>query len=130
MKPTVADHIAAFLADRGVEIVFGLCGHTNISAPGGPGARRAPRFVTARHEQVAAHAADGYARASGKPGVVLLHVGPGLTNAVTGVATASFDSIPLLVIAGDVPTYYEGRGPTRSSTCDATPTSCPCTSHS
>ena len=67
--------------------------------------------MTSRHEQVAAHAADGYARASGEPGVVLLHVGPGLTNAVTGVATASFDSIPLLVIAGDVPTYYEGRGP-------------------
>ena len=70
-----------------------------------------PRFVTTRHEQVAAHAADGYARASGRPGVVLLHVGPGMTNAVTGVATASFDSVPLLVIAGDVPSYYEGRGP-------------------
>ncbi len=111
MKPTVADHIAAFLVDRGVEIVFGLCGHTNISVLAALERAGAPRFVTARHEQVAAHAADGYARASGKPGVVLLHVGPGLTNAVTGVATASFDSIPLLVIAGDVPTYYEGRGP-------------------
>ena len=46
-----------------------------------------------------------------RPGVVLLHVGPGMTNAVTGVATAAFDSVPLLVIAGDVPSYYEGRGP-------------------
>ena len=71
----------------------------------------APRFITTRHEQVAAHAADGYARASGRPGVVLLHVGPGMTNATTGVATAAFDSVPLLVIAGDVPSYYEGRGP-------------------
>ena len=111
MKPTVADHIAAFLVDRGVEIVFGLCGHTNISVLAALHRAGAPRFVTSRHEQVAAHAADGYARASGEPGVVLLPVGPGLTNAVTGVATASFDSIPLLVIAGDVPTYYEGGDP-------------------
>ena len=108
---TASDHIAAFLVDRGVEVVFGLCGHTNISLLAALERAGAPRFVTTRHEQVAAHAADGYARASGKPGVVLLHVGPGMTNAVTGVATASFDSIPLLVIAGDVPSYYEGRGP-------------------
>ena len=111
MKPTVADHIATFLAHRGVEQVFGLCGHTNISLLAAFARRGAPRFVTTRHEQVAAHAADGYARSSGRPGVVLLHVGPGLTNATTGVATAAFDSIPLLVIAGDVPSYYEGRGP-------------------
>ena len=111
MKPTVADHIATFLVDRGVEQVFGLCGHTNISVLAAFARRGAPRFVTTRHEQVAAHAADGFARAAGRPGVVLLHVGPGITNATTGVATAAFDSIPLLVIAGDVPTYYEGRGP-------------------
>ena len=111
MRMTAADHIAGFLTDRGVELVFGLCGHTNISLLAALERAGAPRFVTTRHEQVAAHAADGYARASGKPGVVLLHVGPGMTNAVTGVATASFDSVPLLVIAGDVPSYYEGRGP-------------------
>jgi acetolactate synthase-1/2/3 large subunit len=103
--------VAAFLGDRGVELVFGLCGHTNISLLAALERRRVPRFVTTRHEQVAAHAADGYARASDRPGVVLLHVGPGITNAVTGVATAAFDSVPLLVIAGDVPSYYEGRGP-------------------
>ena len=111
MKPSVADHVAGFLADRGVELIFGLCGHTNISLLAALERRQAPRFVTARHEQIAAHAADGYARTSGRPGVVLLHVGPGVTNAVTGVATAAFDSVPLLVIAGDVPSYYEGRGP-------------------
>ncbi len=111
MRMTAADHVASFLTDRGVELVFGLCGHTNISLLAALERAGAPRFVTTRHEQVAAHAADGYARASGRPGVVLLHVGPGMTNAVTGVATASFDSIPLLVIAGDVPSYYEGRGP-------------------
>ncbi len=77
VKPTVADHVAAFLVDRGVEQVFGLCGHTNISLLAAFERLGAPRFVTTRHEQVAAHAADGYARASGQPGVVLLHVGPG-----------------------------------------------------
>lgn len=111
MKPTVADHVAAFLAERGVEYVFGLCGHTNISLLAALERRGGPRFVTVRHEQVAGHAADGYARTTGKPGVALLHVGPGMTNAVTGVATAAFDSVPMLVIAGDVPSYYEGRGP-------------------
>lgn len=111
MHPTVADHVAAFLGDRGVEQVFGLCGHTNISVLAALERRGSPRFITTRHEQVAAHAADGYARAAGRPGVVLLHVGPGITNAATGVATAAFDSVPLLVIAGDVPSYYEGRGP-------------------
>ena len=111
MKSTVADHIARFLVVRGVERVFGLCGHTNISLLAALERQGAPRFITTRHEQVAAHAADGQARATGRPGVVLLHVGPGVTNAATGVATAAFDSIPLLVIAGDVPSYYEGRGP-------------------
>ena len=57
------------------EQVFGLCGHTNISLLAALERHGAPRFVTTRHEQVAAHAADGYARASGRPGVVLLHVG-------------------------------------------------------
>lgn len=111
MKPTVADHIAQFLADRDVDRVFGLCGHTNISLLAALERQRHPAFTTTRHEQVAAHAADGYARASGRPGVVIVHVGPGMTNATTGVATAAFDSVPLIVIAGDVPSYYEGRGP-------------------
>lgn len=111
MTLTVADHIAAFLRDRQVDLVFGLCGHTNISLLAALERGGGPRFITTRHEQVAAHAADGYARASGKPGVVILHVGPGLTNATTGVATAALDSVPLVVIAGDVPTYFENRGP-------------------
>src|SRR5688572_15368514 len=111
MRPTVADHVTRFLLARGVDRVFGLCGHTNISLLAAFERQGAPRFITTRHEQIAAHAADGYARASGRPGVLLLHVGPGLTNAATGVATAAFDSVPMLVIAGDVPSYYEGRGP-------------------
>ena len=111
MTDIVADHIAAFLRDRDVDLVFGLCGHTNISLLAALERGGGPRFVTTRHEQVAAHAADGHARTTGKPGVVILNVGPGLTNATTGVATAALDSVPMLVIAGDVPTYYENRGP-------------------
>src|ERR1044072_9102191 len=69
------------------------------------------RFVNTRHEQIAAHAADGYARARRKTGVVLSHLGPGLTNAATGVANAALDSIPMVVIAGDVPSHYYGKHP-------------------
>ena len=62
-----------------------------------------------RHEQGAAHAADGYARTSGKPGVVLVTSGPGITNAVTGIATANMDSIPMVVISGQVPSPLIGN---------------------
>jgi acetolactate synthase-1/2/3 large subunit len=110
MNVTAAEALAAQLESYGVEYVFGTCGHTNIALLDAL-SRTGIRFVIGRHEQTAAHAADGYARASGKPGVLLLHVGPGMMNAVTGVATAALDSIPLIAIAGDVPTYYAGRHP-------------------
>lgn len=110
MSVTAAEALAAQLESYGVEYVFGTCGHTNIALLDAL-SRTGIRFVIGRHEQTAAHAADGYARASGKPGVLLLHVGPGMMNAVTGVATAALDSIPLIAIAGDVPTYYAGRHP-------------------
>jgi len=102
--------LAEYLERLGVEVIFGLCGHTNIAFLDALGKSRI-RFITSRHEQVAAHAADGYARASGKPGVLLTHLGPGLTNATTGVANAALDSIPMVVIAGDIPSYYYGRHP-------------------
>jgi len=102
--------LAEYLERIGVEVIFGLCGHTNIAFLDAVGKSRI-RFVSARHEQVAAHAADGYARASGKVGVLLTHLGPGLTNATTGVANAALDSIPMVVISGDVPSYYYGRHP-------------------
>ena len=100
-----------YLELLGVEVVFGLCGHTNIAVLDALSKNRKVRFITTRHEQTAAHAADGYARASGKVGVLLSHLGPGLTNAATGVANAALDSIPMVVIAGDVPSYYYGRHP-------------------
>jgi acetolactate synthase-1/2/3 large subunit len=102
--------LAEYLERLGVDVIFGLCGHTNIALLDAIGKSRI-RFVSTRHEQVAAHAADGYARASGKPGVLLTHLGPGLTNATTGVANAALDSIPMVVIAGDIPSYYYGRHP-------------------
>jgi acetolactate synthase-1/2/3 large subunit len=107
---TAADALVAQLVDYGVEYIFGTCGHTNIALLDAIG--RSPiTFVIARHEQTAAHAADGYARATGAPGVVLLHVGPGMMNAVTGVATAALDSVPLVAISGDIPSYMYGRHP-------------------
>jgi len=105
-----AYQIADYLEQLGVEVVFGLCGHTVIGMLDALGKSRV-RFVTTRHEQIAAHAADGYARVTGKPGVVLSHLGPGLTNAATGVANAALDSIPMVVIAGDVQSYFYGRHP-------------------
>ena len=99
-----------YLERLGVEVVFGLTGHTVIGLLDALGRSRI-RFVTTRHEQVAAHAADGYARATGRPGVLLTHLGPGLTNAATGVANAALDSIPMVVIAGDVQSYFHGRHP-------------------
>lgn len=105
-----AYQLVEYLERLGVEVIFGLTGHTIIAMLDALG-RSKVRFITTRHEQVAAHAADGYARASGKPGVLLTHLGPGLTNAATGVANAALDSIPLVVIAGDVPSYYFGRHP-------------------
>ena len=83
MRSTVADHVARFLVDRGVEQAFGLCGHTNISLLAALERNGGPRFVTARHEQVAAHAADGYARVTGRPGCAVVTAGPGTTDAVT-----------------------------------------------
>jgi len=102
--------LTEYLERLGVEVIFGLCGHTVIALLDALGKSNI-RFVSFRHEQLAAHAADGYARASGKPGVLLTHLGPGLTNAATGVANAALDSIPMVVIAGDVPSYYYGRHP-------------------
>jgi acetolactate synthase-1/2/3 large subunit len=99
-----------YLERLGVEVIFGLCGHTVIGFLDALGKSKI-RFISVRHEQVAAHAADGYARASGKVGVLMTHLGPGLTNAATGVANAALDSIPMVVIAGDIPSYYYGRHP-------------------
>ena len=108
--PTVAEQLVGYLERRGVRHVFGLCGHTNIAVLAAMSASKI-EFVNVRHEQIAAHAADGYARVTGRASVVLSHLSPGLTNAATGVANAALDCIPMVVIAGDVPSHYYGRHP-------------------
>jgi acetolactate synthase-1/2/3 large subunit len=110
MKELVSKQLVRYLERRGVEHVFGLCGHTNIAVLAAMSESKL-KFINTRHEQVAAHIADGYARASKKTAVILSHLGPGLTNASTGVANAALDSIPLVVIAGDVPSHYYGKHP-------------------
>src|SRR6201996_297565 len=111
MKQLVSKQLVKYLEDRGVRHIFGLCGHTNIAFLTELGKSDKIRFVNTRHEQVAAHAADGYARVTRKASVVLSHMGPGLTNAATGVATAALDSIPMVVIAGDIPSHFYGNHP-------------------
>jgi acetolactate synthase I/II/III large subunit len=110
MQELISEQLVRYLERRGVEHVFGLCGHTNIAVLAAMADSKLT-FINTRHEQVAAHIADGYARASKKTAVILSHLGPGLTNASTGVANAALDSIPLVVIAGDVPSHYYGKHP-------------------
>ena len=107
---TVAEHLVDFLERRDVKHVFGLCGHTNIAVLAAM-AESPIDFITVRHEQIASHAADGYARITGRASVVLSHLSPGLTNCATGVANAAMDCIPMVVIAGDIPTHYYGKHP-------------------
>ena len=107
---TVAEHLVEYLQHRDVKHVFGLCGHTNIAVLAAM-ADSPLDFITVRHEQIASHAADAYARVIGKASVVLSHLSPGLTNCATGVANAALDCIPMVVIAGDIPTHYYGKHP-------------------
>ena len=110
-KDLISHQLVKYLEARGVRHVFGLCGHTNIAVLAALAKSRKIKFINTRHEQIAAHAADGYARATRKASVLLTHLSPGLTNAATGVANAALDSIPMVVIAGDVPTHYYGKHP-------------------
>ncbi|MGE5668669.1 MAG: thiamine pyrophosphate-binding protein [Betaproteobacteria bacterium] len=111
MKDLISNQLVKYLEARGIEHVFGLCGHTNIAVLAALSKSRKIKFINTRHEQIAAHAADGYARAKKETSVVLSHLGPGLTNAATGVANAALDSVPMVVIAGDVPSHYFGKHP-------------------
>lgn len=96
---TVGEALIAILEARGVDVVFGIPGVHTVELYRGLAASRI-RHVTPRHEQAAGFMADGYARVSGRPGVCLLITGPGLTNALTPIAQARADSVPLLIITG------------------------------
>ncbi len=93
-----------FLEDEGVEFIFGYPGGAVLHIYDEIYRRQKIKHILVRHEQGATHMADGYARATGKVGVVLVTSGPGATNAVTGIATAHMDSIPMVVLTGQVPT--------------------------
>ncbi len=106
---TGADIIVRFLQDEGVEHLFGYPGGAVLHIYDAIYKQDKVKHILVRHEQAATHAADGYARSTGKPGVVLVTSGPGATNAVTGIATAYMDSIPMVVITGQVPTALIGN---------------------
>src|SRR5277367_6309889 len=113
MKPeepatTGADLLVKALIDEEVEVVFGYPGGAVLPIYDSLFKQNRLRHILVRHEQAAVHAAEGYARSTGKVGVVLVTSGPGATNAVTGLTDAMLDSIPLVCITGQVPTHLIG----------------------
>ncbi len=106
---TGAEIVIRCLKAEGVEFIFGYPGGAVLHIYDAIFKQKDVKHILVRHEQGALHAADGYARATGKPGVALVTSGPGVTNAVTGIATAYMDSIPMVVITGQVPTRAIGE---------------------
>ena len=109
MEITGAEIFVRSLEAEGVETIFGYPGGAVLHIYDALYTQDKVQHILVRHEQAATHAADGYARSSGKPGVVIVTSGPGATNAVTGIATAYMDSIPLVVFTGQVPTHLIGN---------------------
>ena len=115
------------LADQGVEVVFGYPGGAVLPLYDEIFKQNRIRHVLVRHEQAAVHAAEGYARSTGKVGVVLVTSGPGATNAVTGLTDALMDSIPVVCLTGQVPTHLIGNDAFQEA--DTTGITRPCTKH-
>ena len=116
MKKSGAQIICESMIEEGVEVIFGFPGGAILPFYDTLAQYPQIRHILVRHEQGAAHAADGYARTTGKVGVCLATSGPGATNLVTGVANAYMDNIPLLVLTGQVPTSIYGKGTFQDST--------------
>ena len=108
MKLAGNDMLIQSLVNEGVEYIFGYPGGAALHIYDAIFNQNELQHILVRHEQGATHAADGYARATGKPGVVLVTSGPGATNAITGIATAFMDSIPMIVISGQVASHLIG----------------------
>ena len=108
-KTTGAEAVLRVLEDLGVDVIFGYPGGAVLPIYDALFQRNSIRHILVRHEQAAVHAAEGYARSTGKVGVVLVTSGPGATNAVTGLTDALLDSIPILCISGQVPTHLIGN---------------------
>ena len=127
MEMTGAEITIRCLQEEGVEFVFGYPGGAVLHIYDALFQQDKVKHILVRHEQAAVHAADGYARCSDKVGVVLVTSGPGITNAVTGIATAYMDSIPMVVISGQVPTYAIGEDAFQE--VDAVGITRPCVKH-
>ena len=127
MELSGSEIIIQFLKDEGVEFLFGYPGGAVLHIYDALHNQGDVKHILVRHEQGATHAADGYARATGKPGVCLVTSGPGATNAITGIATAYMDSIPLVVITGQVPSHAIGNDAFQE--VDAVGISRPCVKH-
>ena len=124
---TGAEMVVRALKDQGVEVIFGYPGGAVLPIYDALFHENELRHVLVRHEQGAAHAAEGYARSTGKPGVVLVTSGPGATNAVTGIVDALMDSIPLVVLTGQVATHLIGSDAFQEA--DTVGITRPCTKH-
>jgi len=124
---TGAEIVVRCLQEEGVEYVFGYPGGAVLYIYDELFKQDKVRHVLVRHEQGAAHAADGYSRSSHKVGVCLVTSGPGVTNAVTGIATAYMDSIPMVIISGQVPTHAIGQDAFQE--CDTVGITRPCVKH-
>jgi len=122
-----AEIVCRALKAEGVEFLFGYPGGAVLVIYDEIYKQKAFSHILVRHEQAALHAADAYARATGKPGVALVTSGPGVTNAVTGIATAYMDSIPMVVITGQVPTHAIGQDAFQE--CDTVGITRPCVKH-
>ena len=127
MKLNGGEIIAQFLHDEGVEYLFGYPGGAVLHIYDELYKQDKVKHILVRHEQGATHAADGYARVTGKPGVVLVTSGPGATNAVTGIATAYLDSIPMVILTGQVATQFIGSDAFQE--VDAVGITRPCVKH-
>ena len=126
-RMTGAAVIIKALQDQGVEVVFGYPGGAVLPIYDELFKTNAVRHILVRHEQAAVHAAEGYARSTGKVGVVLVTSGPGATNAVTGLTDALMDSIPIVCLTGQVPTHLIGNDAFQEA--DTTGITRPCTKH-
>jgi len=124
---TGAKMVVQALKDQGVDVVFGYPGGAVLPIYDEVFQQNDIRHVLVRHEQGAVHAAEGYARSTGKPGVALVTSGPGATNAVTGLTDALMDSIPIVVLSGQVPTFMIGNDAFQEA--DTVGITRPCTKH-
>jgi len=122
-----AEIVFKSLEDQGVEHIFGYPGGAVLPIYDELKNHKSIKHILARHEQGAGHAAEGYARSSGKPGILLVTSGPGATNAVTALTDAYMDSVPLVCISGQVPTHLIGTDAFQE--CDTTGITRPCTKH-